>query len=385
MKNKKKILIRIGSMRHGGAEKVLATFLKALPSDKYEIDLLLNLYSGKYLSEIPSWVNVLYLNKGEMITTNRPQDIPIKAFRVLYQKFLKKFPKFLYKYILKDKTYDIEFAAIHGLRDDILNSPIKNSKKIVWIHNDLRKTEFHNYTDEEIRKFFKFDKILVISDHIQKDFESLAQTEQEKQKIVRIYNPLDTTEMLQKSMQNLPNITGIDSSPIFLSIGTVFPQKGFDRLLKVHKRLLDEGYPHQIQILGDGYDLENLKKLREQLGIQKTTHILGFIENPYPYLKSANFYILSSRYEGFPTVLFEAITLKKNIIATDVSGVREMLLDDKLGLIVENSEEGIYHGMKTALATPEKFTQYQEQLSNYPPPFDLENSIKKITYVIDHL
>ncbi|MDX9704154.1 MAG: glycosyltransferase, partial [Weeksellaceae bacterium] len=189
---RKKILIRIGSLRHGGAEKVLVTFLKNLPSDKYEIDLLLNLYSGKYLSEVPNWVNILYINKGEMITTNRIQDIPQKAFRVIYQKILKTFPSLLYKFILKNKQYDIEFAAIHGFRDEILNSPQKKSKKVVWIHNDLRKTEFHDYTDKEIRKFFGFDKILVISEQIQNDFENLATTEDEKNKIIRIYNPLDT-------------------------------------------------------------------------------------------------------------------------------------------------------------------------------------------------
>ena len=137
MGQKKKILIRIGSLRHGGAEKVLVTFLKNLSPDKYEIDLLLNLYSGKYLKDVPSWITIYYLNKGEMITTNRPQDIPEKAFRVIYQFVLKKFPKLLYKFILPNKTYDIEFAAIHGIADEILNSPIKSSKKIVWIHNDL--------------------------------------------------------------------------------------------------------------------------------------------------------------------------------------------------------------------------------------------------------
>lgn len=163
---KKKILIRIGSLRHGGAEKVLTTLLKNIPKDQYEIDLLLNLYSGKYLSEIPEWINVLYLNKGEMITTNRLQDLPLKIFRVFYQKTLKLFPKILYSSILKNKKYDVEIAAIHGMRDEILNSPLKTSKKVVWIHNDLRKTHFHNYTDQEIRKFFGFDKIMVISNQI---------------------------------------------------------------------------------------------------------------------------------------------------------------------------------------------------------------------------
>lgn len=218
----KKILIRIGSLRHGGAEKVLATFLKNLPEGKYDIDLLLNLYSGKYLAEIPSWVNILYLNKGEMITTNRLQDLPLKAFRVMYQWILRKFPKLLYKFILKDKPYDIEFAAIHGFRDEILNSPLKSSKKIVWIHNDLRKTEFHNYTDDEIRKFFGFDKIMLISEHIQQDFESLAKTPNERNKIVRIYNPLDTEEIISKA--SLPPHQEIEkTAPLFLSVGTVFP------------------------------------------------------------------------------------------------------------------------------------------------------------------
>lgn len=387
---KKKILIRIGSLRHGGAEKVLVTFLKNLPKDKYEIDLLLNLYSGKYLAEVPDWVNVLYLNKGEMITTNRIQDIPRKAYRVLYQGILKKFPKILYSTILKNKKYDVEFAAIHGMRDEILNSPITTSKKIVWIHNDLTKTEFHDYTDEEFRKFFGFDQIMVISEKIQKDFEKLARNEDEKSKIVRIYNPIDTQEILTKS-----EVGGLKSEdkhqqpstihyqPTFVSVGTIFPQKGFDRLLNVHKKLLDEGMLHRIQIIGDGYDFENLKKLKTELKVEETVDLLGFIENPYPYFKSADFYILSSRYEGYPTVLFEAIALKKNIIATDVSGVREMLMDGKLGLITENSEEGIYHGMKKALAHPDFFETYQKHLQEYEMPFELENSVNSICKIID--
>ena len=395
MATKKKILIRIGSLRHGGAEKVLVTFLKNLPKEKYEIDLLLNLYSGKYLPEVPTWINVLYLNKGEMITTNRLQDIPVKAFRVIYQKLLKQFPNLLYQFILKGKKYDVEFAAIHGFRDEILNSPLKSSKKLVWIHNDLKKTELHHYTDEEFRKFFGFDKIMVISEKIEQDFNNLTQNQEEKNKIVRIYNPLDTEEIVLKSQEarskkqearsKNSNLGTQNPDPTFVSVGTVFPQKGFDRLLKVHKRLLDEGFHHKILILGDGYDFENIKNLQKDLGVTETSTLFGFTDNPYPQIKNADFYVLSSRYEGFPTVLFEAITLKKNIIATDVSGVREMLDDGKLGLIIENSEQGIYDGMKKALQNPEDFKKYESELENYKMPFNLENSVQKIMKIIDEL
>jgi len=380
---KKKILIRIGSLRHGGAEKVLVTFLKNLPEDKYEIDLLLNLYSGKYLADVPDWVNVMYLNRGEMITTNRPKDIPKKIYRVVYQRLLKKYPKILYKRKLKNKVYDVEFAAIHGFMDEVLNSPLKFSKKLMWIHNDL--TQVSGYTPEKIRHFFHYDKVMVISEKIQETFLSLAKTEAEKQKIVRIYNPLDTNEILTKSEKPILNYTFDQTIPTFISVGTVFPQKGFDRLLKVHKRLLDEGFQHKVLIVGDGYDFENVKKLKTELGIDKTATMLGFTDNPYPYFKAADFYILSSRYEGFPTVLFEAITLKKNIIATDVSGVTEMLENGKLGLITENSEDGIYEGMKKALTNPEHFKTYQENLQHYEMPFNLKNSVDKIMEIIDNL
>ncbi|MBW3520779.1 glycosyltransferase [Chryseobacterium sp. NKUCC03_KSP] len=383
MSQKKKILIRIGSLRHGGAEKVLTTFLKNLPRDQYEIDLLLNLYSGKYLSEIPDWINIIYLNKGEMITTNRIQDIPKKAARVIYQTALKKFPALLYNGKLKGKKYDIEFAAIHGMRDEILNSPLQSSKKMVWIHNDL--SEVKEYTKTEIKKFFGFDKIMVISEKIETLFLELAENETEKKKIVKIYNPLDTEEILTKAEKPVVSYKFDEIIPTFISVGTVFPQKGFDRLLRMHKKLLDEGLKHKILIVGDGYDFENIKKLKTELNIDQTATMLGFTDNPYPYFNKADLYILSSRYEGFPTVLFEAITLKKKIISTDVSGVREMLNDGELGLIVENSEEGIYLGMKKALLDPPYFDKYINKLKDYEMPFDLENSVQKIISIIDDL
>ncbi len=381
----KKILIRIGSLRHGGAEKVLVTLLKNLPKDKYEIDLLLNLYSGKYLQEVPDWVNILYLNKGEMITTNRLQDIPVKVFRKIYQGLLKKFPKLLYNGKLKRKKYDVEFAAIHGMRDEILHSPIKTSKKLVWIHNDLTKTEFHNYTEAEFRKFFGFDKIMVISEKIHDDFEKVAKSDAERKKVIRIYNPIDVEDTLKKSLEPTRKYKFDKNTKTFISVGTVFPQKGFDRLLKAHKKLLDDGLQHKILIVGDGYDFENIKKLKSELGVDETAAMIGFADNPYPYCRAADFYILSSRYEGYPTILFEALILKKKIIATEVSGAKEMLDGGNLGFVIENSEDSIYENMKKALTEEHLFDEKLQNIENYELPFDLEHSVNSIMKIIDEL
>lgn len=377
---KTKILIRIGSLRHGGAEKVLVTLLKNLSPDRYEIDLLLNLYSGKYLKEVPSWINVYYLNKGEMITTNRPHEIPIKAFRVLYQGFYKRFPKLLYRNKLKNKQYDVEVAAIQGAADLILNSPIKSSKKIVWIHNDL--SNFPEYTPEKVQRFFEFDKIMVISNKIQQWFEDHAISPVQKDKLVRIYNPIDTHEIL--TLSNLKVDYPFDNQyKIFLGVGTVFNQKGFDRLLSQHEKLIQEGYLHNVMIIGNGPDLERLNELIKTKGLQNTFKFLGFQENPYPYFKIADYFILSSRYEGYPTVLYEAFIMQKPIVATDVSGGNEILQDGKLGLIVENSEEGIYKGLKEFLTDITLSSKYQQAIKETDLPFTLKNSVKQIENIIN--
>ncbi|MET3034921.1 glycosyltransferase [Chryseobacterium sp. NRRL B-14859] len=381
MSEKKKILIRIGSLRHGGAEKVLINFLKNLPEDKYEIDLLINLYTGMYIKEVPSWVKLHYLLKGEMITTNRPHEIPVKAFRVLYQKMFLWFPSLLYTFILKNKKYDVEIAAIHGMYRELLSSPQKDSKKIIWVQNDI--FNLKEYTPDIIKQFFKFDRILVISNKLKEEMQKLAQNEREKQAVIKIYNPIDKEDTLQKADIKIDDFPFSADLPTFVTVGTVYPQKGYDRLLNVHKRLLGEGLKHQIIIIGDGFDFENIQSQLNQLGLQETVKMLGFRSNPYPYVKQSDFYIMSSRHEGFPTIIAEALILNKPVVSTDVSGIRDLLQEGKLGIINPNSEEGIYEGMKKILTQKELAQHYEKEIANTDLPFVLQKSVAHLQEIID--
>lgn len=383
MSAKKKILIRIGSLRHGGAEKVLVNFLKNLPEDKYEVDLLINLYTGMYIKEVPSWVKLHYLLKGEMITTNKPHEIPVKAFRVLYQKMFLWFPALLYQFILKNKKYDVEIAAIHGMYRELLSSPQKDSKKIIWIQNDI--FNLKEYTPNVISQLFKFDRILVISNKLKEEMQKAAKNEQEKQAVIKIFNPIDKDDTLKKANTTIDDYPFANDIPTFISIGTVYPQKGYDRLLDVHKKLIDEGLKHQIIIIGDGFDFEKTRTQLNELGLQETVKMLGFRSNPYPYLKKADFYVMSSRHEGFPTIIAEALILNKPVISTDVSGIKDLLQDGKLGLITPNSEEGIYGGMKKFLTDRELTAHYESEIAAADLPFVLQKSVAHLQEIIDEL
>ncbi|MBL1221974.1 glycosyltransferase [Chryseobacterium sp. L7] len=383
MSAKKKILIRIGSLRHGGAEKVLVNFLKNLPEDKYEVDLLINLYTGMYIKEVPSWVKLHHLLKGEMITTNRPHEIPVKAFRVLYQKMFLWFPALLYTFILKNKKYDVEIAAIHGMYRELLSSPQKDSKKIIWIQNDI--FNLKEYTPDVIRQLFKFDRILVISNKLKEEMQKAAKSDQEKQSVIKIFNPIDKEDTLKKANTAIDDYPFSNDIPTFITIGTVYPQKGYDRLLDVHKKLIDEGLKHQIIIIGDGFEFEKTLAKLNELELQETVKMLGFRSNPYPYLKKADFYVMSSRHEGFPTIIAETLILNKPVVSTDVSGIRDLLQDGKLGLITPNSEEGIYEGMKKFLSDKELTARYENEIAAADLPFVLQKSVAHLQEIIDEL
>lgn len=383
MAAKKKILIRIGSLRHGGAEKVLINFLKNLPEDKYEVDLLINLYTGMYIKEVPSWVKLHYLLKGEMITTNKPHEIPVKAFRVLYQKMFLWFPSLLYQFVLKDKKYDVEIGAIHGMYRELLSSPQKDSKKIIWIQNDI--FNLKEYTPDVIRQLFQFNRILVISNKLKEEMQKVAQNDREKQAVVKIFNPIDKQDTLKKANTAIDDYPFSNDIPTFITIGTVYPQKGYDRLLDVHKKLIDEGLKHQIIIIGDGFEFEKTQTQLNELGLQETVKMLGFRSNPYPYLKKADFYVMSSRHEGFPTIIAEALILNKPVVSTDVSGIKDLLQDGKLGLIMPNSEDGIYEGMKKFLTDRELVSRYENEIKAADLPFVLEKSVAQLQEIIDEL
>ncbi|MEI7486335.1 MAG: glycosyltransferase, partial [Chryseobacterium sp.] len=302
---------------------------------------------------------------------------------VLYQKMFLWFPSLLYKFVLKNTQYDVELAAIHGMYREILSSPQKDSKKIIWVQNDI--FNLKEYTSDVIREFFKFDKILVISNKLEEEMHKLAQNEAEKQSVIKIFNPIDKEDTLKKANAVVDDYPFDNNIPTFVSVGTVYPQKGYDRLLQVHKRLLDEGFLHQLLIIGDGYDLNNIQDLLNQLGLQKTAKMLGFKSNPYPYLKKADFYIMSSRHEGFPTIIAEALILNKPISATDISGIKDLLQDGKLGTITSNSEDGIYEGMKKFLTDKDLAEEYKKQINNTDLPFVLEKSVQKLQEIIDEV
>ena len=151
----------------------------------------------------------------------------------------------------------------------------------------------------------------------------------------------------------------------FISVGRLVEQKGYDRLINIHRRLMSEGFDHQIMIIGSGEDEAALRQAIEEFGCQETFKLIGFKENPFAYFKLADCFLLPSRYEGLPTVVFESFICKTPVIATEVAGIEEQLKGDQYGLVTENNEEKFYEAMKNVLVNPSLLTAMRQNLENY--------------------
>ena len=351
----KKVLFLMKFMKGGGAEKVLLNILENLDKTQFDITLMIVFNEGIYLNKIPHHINFKYMFENE---DNRSNDL------------IKHYSHYIYNTFINEK-YDVEIAFLEGICTKIISESTQLSKKIAWVHIDLLNCHYtkflYNNLAEEETVYKKF-----VSKIVEKNFYQLFPLLNTKGEV--LYNPIDIQNILHNSKKK--NIHY--KMKTFLSIGRLTDQKGFDRLIYATYRLSHHYQNFQVIILGEGPKYEKLEEQIKSLNMEKYVLLKGFKKNPYPYIRSADVFISSSRSEGLALVLCEALILNKTIIATDCSGVREALNNGEYGLIVENTEEGIYLGMKKYL--DENFNFYIPK--KIYEKFSIENTINKIENII---
>ncbi|MDB5980195.1 MAG: putative glycosyltransferase [Pseudomonas sp.] len=135
----------------------------------------------------------------------------------------------------------------------------------------------------------------------------------------------------------------------WLGVGRLIALKGFDLLLDAYAKVASSDAPPDLVIAGDGPELSALTAQARRLGIEDRVHFTGFLSNPYPLIRHAQLFVLSSREEGLPTVLIEALALGTPVLATDCdTGPRELL--DSSCLVKANDVPALAEGLQRSLA-----------------------------------
>jgi len=315
------------------------------------VEIVLSKAEGPYLSLVNSSVNVVNLGSDRVLTSLFPLMFYLKKFK----------PDIVLS--------AIEHANLAAIVSNIMAGNI--SCVYIGIHTtvskDLLKDKFFR------RKIFSIAMkilypiakgIIAVSDGVKKDLEKVL--DNNNVKINVIYNPVITPEILELSEEPCHHQWFNQKKiPVILGVGRLSKEKDFQRLIKAC-HLIMKKYNIYLVILGEGEERKSLEALVGQLGICNFVWLPGFVQNPYPYLRRASVFVLSSQYEGLPTVLIEALAVGTPVVSTDCpNGPREILEGGKFGeLVTLENVESLACSIEKAI-TKERVKVNEDDLKKY--------------------
>ena len=355
---KKKILFNMYNLEIGGAEKSLISILNEMDYSKYDVNLFLYQHSGELIKQLPKEVNLLpeidiyktlcestkltfkrgYMKLG-LIRTIAKYKAKLNKIPLAYDQYMNEMANKILPNI--NGEYDIAISNIwpHNLVTDKVNS----KKKIGWIHTDYSNMKIDYKKD--YKTLNKLDYIVSVSENCKEAFDRTQSNL--KNKSITLEN-IVSSELI-KDLGN----KDIEEKDIFnnehlkiLTVARLHPEKGVDRVVEVCKKLKADGKNFKWYVVGFGSQEEELKIRAKEIGLENNFYILGKKVNPYPYFNMCDIYVQPSRYEGKAVAITEAKIFNKPIVITDYTSAKDQIENMKTGLIIENSVDGIYKGVK---------------------------------------
>lgn len=362
----KKLLFLIRDLGHGGAEKVLVNLVNHMNKEKFDITVMTLFDEG---------VNRQFLAPHIKYKTCFKKSVPGNSH------LLKIFsPTLLHNFLIKDE-YDIEIAYLEGPASRIISGcQNKNTKLVTWVHctqDDEKKVSVGYRNFKEAKKCYKkFNKTIFVSGSTEDSFKKII-TDIDSDVL---YNTNDST-IIKQLAEEKDDIPFDDKYINIISAGRIIPVKGFDRLARIHAKLISDGYPVRTYILGDGSE-SHKKEIAEILklnNISDSFTFLGYQTNLYKYMANADLFVCSSYSEGFSTAATEALIVGLPVCTVEVSGMKEMLGENnEYGIITKNDEDALYKGIKSLLDNPELLKCYKEKAIERGKFFSTEKTVQAV-------
>lgn len=386
---KRNILFVVDEKRMGGVSVLFETIISLMDISNYNIDLLVLHNNGEMFKNLPSSINIIYGSSYfEAIDYTMKEITKKKSIKLLLKKIkvvldmktghIENVIKKERKKILT-KKYDVEIAFKDGFT--ALFTAFGDSKrKIHWLHYEYKKTNPNGKYDKLFKRILPtFDKIVAVSDNVKKCFNDIYHLDD---KVIVIYNVVNGEKIIELSKEE-SNVLLNSNELNLVSVGRLHEMKGYDRLIDTIYKLKGDGIFDNVKlrIYGDGPLFETLNQKISDLELTNDIFLMGSVMNPYKYIKNSDLFILSSIYEPFGLVIVESLTLGVPVLATLNSATDKLISNDYNGLIVENSLDGLYSGLKKIIENKEILKKYKNNLTNYF--YDNNEQLNKIKQILD--
>ncbi len=349
----KSVAIFAEKLYEGGVENALQTLLMNIDKERYSLSLFSSrvepLCAGMYPREMEYAYFFETVGRQDTLFVKLSKKLKNKFRLFIYYHFR---PEVFYNLFVK-KRFDITIAFIEGYATRIVSGAPSGTVKIAWVHTDLINNHWtdvaYRSLEEEKDCYKKFDQIVCVSQRIQDIMDTKYLL---KNKTVVLSNPIDRDRIQELALRVLPAEYTKSDKTRLVTIGSLIPVKGYERLLGCVKRLLMEGFDFELFIVGEGSLRDRLFAFLDANDLRDSVFLTGFLDNPYPMLASADIYVCSSMAEGLNTAITEALILGRPIVSTKCAGTADLLGDSRYGLVVPNDENSLFLGLKRLLEDP---------------------------------
>lgn len=388
---KQSIALLLPSLEAGGIERSLLDLALGFRNAGYAVDLLPCRLQGYYANHIPAGVRLVELRaSGTLASRLRLLRLDPNGFRVLARPALLPFkPAFTQRYLVDLVRY------LRSTRPTTLlaaNTPANllalwarqqadvHTRVVISEHTHLsvqakrsRRWRWRYVGPLVGRVYPQADAIVAVSEGVGDDLAGIAGLPRDA--IRTIYNPVVHPDLAQHMRQASPHPWLADgAAPVIVAAGRLKPQKNFPLLLRAFARLRQRR-PARLLIMGEGKQRRELESLTQRLGIGDAVAMPGYFPNPYAVFARAALFVLSSDWEGLPTVLIEALACGCPVVATDCpSGPAEILAGGQFGELVP---PGDVDALALAMARTLDRPAPTETLRARGADFSLERSVAR--------
>lgn len=367
-----KVLFLIHDLGQGGAEKVLVNLVNNMDRSKFDISVTV-LFGGG--------VNEQFLAPDIKYHAVFPRMIPgnSKLMKLLT-------PKQLHRLCVKEH-YDIEVSYLEGPSARVISGCEDPETKLVsWIHveqHDMRSLAgaFRNETEAK-KCYAKFDQTVCVSQFVRDDFCAILDF---KKPCSVLYNTVESEKILAGAEDPVEELVN-DGKIRLIAVGTLKESKGYDRMLRIIKRLRDEEYPIHLYILGIGPKQQELEQYVCDNALGDDVTFLGYQTNPYKYVAKCDLFVCASHAEGFSTAATEALIVGTPVCTVEVSGMKEMLGENnEWGVVTDNDEEALHQGIRRLLDDERLLTHYKKQAAIKGSFFGTEKTVEAVENMLREL
>jgi glycosyltransferase involved in cell wall biosynthesis len=317
--SKERVAVFLPGLYEGGAERTMLNLAEGIAARGYLVDLVLARAEGPYMEQVPSSVRLVDLNARRVLGSvpalvkylqqERPTALLSAMFTNIVAVCARRLAGIPHRLIINEQN--------------TLSSLVKNK-------NDLR---WKLYPKLAAAFYPGADWITAVSQYVADDLANVARIP--PQRIQVVYNPVVTKDVRTKAEASLEHPWFKEGGyPVLVAVGRLTDQKAFDVLIRAFSLVRTKRHAHLL-IVGEGENRRSLQSLIDELGLEEDVSLMGFVQNPYPYISHSSLFVLPSRWEGLPTVLIEALYLGASIVATDCpGGSREILKDGRYGKLI---------------------------------------------------